>query len=62
MSLLQHSYVTELELLIINVLLPAYEKQCIAEKKPSAIKPELLDKLMRSKKIPALFRPFEKCS
>lgn len=62
MSLLQHSYVTELELLILDVLLPVYEKYHIAKGNKNPLKdinPRLLDQVTRAKKLPALLRPFE---
>lgn len=62
MSLLQHSYVTELELLILDVLLPVYEKHHLAKGTKNPLKdinPRLLEQIKRAKKLPALLRPFE---
>ena len=62
MSLLQHSYVTELELLILDVLLPAYEKYHANKGTKDPLKdinPRLLAQITRAKKLPALLRPFE---
>lgn len=63
MSLLQHSYVTELELLILDVLLPVYEKhnKTAGLQDPlQGISPRLLDQIKSKKKLPALLRPPEK--
>lgn len=63
MSLMQHSYVTELELLILDVLLPVYEKHNKAKglQDPLAgISPRLLAQIKSVKKLPALLRPPEK--
>lgn len=62
MSLLQHSYVTELELLILDVLLPVYEKHNRAkglENPLQGINPRLLAQIKSVKKLPALLRPSE---
>ena len=62
MSLLQHSYVTELELLILDVLLPVYEKYHATKGTKNPLKdinPRLLAQITRAKKLPALLRPFE---
>lgn len=62
MSLLQHSYVTELELLILDVLLPVYEKQQLSKGVKTPLKdinPRLLAQIKRAKKLPALLRPVE---
>ena len=65
MSLLQHSYVTELELLITDVLLPAYEKYQLSKGNKTPLKdinPKLLAQVTKTKRLPALLRPFENLS
>lgn len=56
---LSHTYVKELELLILDTLLPAYEKQqiSIGNKEPlKGINPEILAQVKSKKKLPALLR------
>ncbi len=63
MSLLQHSYVTELELLILDVLLPVYNKYNKTKgilNVLSAINPRLLRQITKTQKLPALLRAKEK--
>jgi len=63
MSLLQHSYVTELELLILDVLLPVYEKYNKSKgilNGLNAINPRLLRQITKTQKLPALLRAKEK--
>ncbi len=63
MSLLQHSYVTELELLILDVLLPVYNKYNKSKgilNGLSAINPRLLRQITKTQKLPALLRAKEK--
>ena len=63
MSLLQHSYVTELELLILDVLLPVYNKYNKSKgilNGLSAINPRLLRQIAKTQKLPALLRAKEK--
>lgn len=65
MSLLQHSYVTELELLILDVLLPVYEKYYLAKGISNPLKdisPRILDQIVKTKKLPALLKPKETLS
>jgi hypothetical protein len=62
MSLLQHSYVTELELLILDTLLPVYEKYNKSKGIQDSlygINPRLLAQIKGAKKIPALLRAKE---
>lgn len=58
-----HSYVTELERLILDELLPVYDKYH-AEKgiKPDykSVHPDLLKEIKRKKIVPALLRDYEK--
>ncbi len=63
MSLLQHSYVTELELLILDVLLPVYNKYNKSKgilNGLSTINPRLLRQITKTQKLPALLRAKEK--
>lgn len=63
MSLLQHSYVTELELLILDVLLPAYEKYNKSQGITNGldkINSRLLGQIKSTQKLPALLRAREK--
>lgn len=63
MSLLQHSYVTELELLILDVLLPVYEKYNKSKgilNGLDVINPRLLSQIKSTQKLPALLRAREK--
>jgi hypothetical protein len=63
MSLLQHSYVTELELLILDVLLPVYEKYNKSKgilNGLDQINPRLLRQIKSTQKLPALLRAKEK--
>ena len=63
MGLLQHSYVTELELLILDVLLPVYNKYNKSKgilNGLNAINPRLLNQIKRTQKLPALLRAREK--
>jgi hypothetical protein len=63
MSLLQHSYVTELELLILDVLLPVYEKYNKSKgilNGLDGINPRLLSQIKSTQKLPALLRAKEK--
>jgi len=56
---LSHTYVKELELLILDTLLPAYEKyqNSIGNKEPlKGINPEILAQVKSKKKLPALLR------
>lgn len=60
---LQHSYVKELELLIIDTLLPVYERYYKAKGIPNpqnGINPELLKQVKQAKRLPALLRAKEK--
>lgn len=50
------SYTSELEHLVLEILLPYYERH---NKDLSQINPELLRQLKRKKQIPALFKPKE---
>lgn len=65
MSLLQHSYVTELELLILDRLLPVYLKY---NEERNVLNPlqginkKLLDQIKANKNLPALLRAKEKQS
>lgn len=62
MSLLQHSYVVELELLILDVLLPAYEKYNKSQGITNGlnkINPRLLEQIKSTQKLPALLRARE---
>lgn len=57
-----YSYTTELEQLIINTLLPAYEKYCKDNsiKEPySSIEAGLIKQIKRKKLVAALLRPAE---
>jgi len=57
-----YSYTTELEQLIINTLLPVYEKYCKEHNIKDAYKgidPEVLKQLKRKKVVAALLRPKE---
>lgn len=51
-----YSYTRELELLIVDTLLPFYEKH---DKEIKTINPKLLKQLKYHKKVPALFLPKE---
>lgn len=54
-----HSYVKELELLILDVLLPVYEKQQLSlgiQEPLKSINPELLSQIKSKKRLPALLR------
>jgi hypothetical protein len=54
-----HTYVKELELLILDKLLPAYEKyeKSIGNREPlKGINPGLLAQIKSQKKLPALLR------
>lgn len=54
-----HSYVKELELLILDVLLPVYEKHQLnagIHEPLKAINPELLSQIKSKKRLPALLR------
>lgn len=56
---MSHSYVKELELLVLDTLLPAYEKLQRAKgvKDPlKEINPELLAQIRTKKQLPALLR------
>lgn len=56
---LSHTYVKELELLILDTLLPVYEKHQIniGNKEPlKGINPEILAQVKSKKKLPALLR------
>jgi hypothetical protein len=58
-----YSYTTELEQLIINTLLPVYEKyykEHNISDAYSGIDPELLRQIKRKKVVAALLRPKEK--
>ncbi len=57
------SYTKELEMLILDTLLPAYEREQKRKgiKNPlSEINPDLLDQIKTKRKLPALLRPTEK--
>lgn len=57
------SYTHELELLILNTLLPTYEKHWKERGVPNPLQnihPDLLKQLNRAKVVPALFKPKEK--
>lgn len=59
---LSHSYVRELELLILDTLLPDYCKyqQSIGNKTPLRdIHADLLKQIKKAKVLPALFKPKE---
>ena len=54
-----HSYVKELELLILDVLLPVYEKQQLSlgiQEPLKSINPDLLAQIKSKKRLPALLR------
>lgn len=56
------SYVTELEDLIVNKLLPVYDKYCAQNNIPinyDTIAPSLIKEIKRKKVLPALLRPKE---
>ena len=56
-----HNYEKELELLILQTLLPAYEKYQIMRgiKTPfKDINPKLLDQIVTKRKLPALLRAY----
>ncbi len=59
---IQHSYVKELEFLILDQLLPVYIKY-YKEKGYNnplhGINPKLLAEIKKAKKLPALLRPYE---
>jgi len=58
-----NSYTTELEHLILDTLLPVYEKAMISKGIPkplSNINPRLLQQIKKKKALPALLRPKEK--
>lgn len=60
---MSHAYVKQLELLIIDTLLPVYIKyqKSVGNTKPLRdINPDLLDQVKQAKKLPALLRPYEK--
>lgn len=62
MSLLQHSYVMELELLILDTLLPVYEKYNKSkgiQDPVYGINSKLLAQIKGAKKIPALLKAKE---
>ena len=63
MSLLQHSYVTELELLILDRLLPIYIKYYEDRKVSNplqGINEDLIKRIKSAKKLPALLQPPKK--
>ena len=58
-----YSYTSELEHLIIHILIPVYEKYCSENNKDNiyeGFNPELLRQIKRKKVVAALFRPKEK--
>jgi hypothetical protein len=60
---LNHSYTSELESLIIDTLLPVYEKYqvSIGYLNPlKGINPSLVARIQDKRKLPALLRPYEK--
>lgn len=60
---LNHSYLRELEHLVIHTLLPVYEKyeRGRGSKNPLAdINPELLRQIKAKKQVPVLFKSLEK--
>ena len=63
MGLLQHSYIKELELLILDVLLPIYNKYNKSKgilNGLDKINPRLLSQIKSTQKLPALLRAKEK--
>lgn len=59
----KHSYVSELETLIIDTLLPVYanyQTRMGVQDRYAGINPELLKLIKAKKQIPALFKPIEK--
>ena len=56
------SYVSELESVIANKLLPVYEKYCQQNNIPIDINSSLLKEIKRKKILPALLRPKETCA
>lgn len=59
---MQHSYVVELETLIVDTLLPIYVKYWQAKGvhyPMQGINPELLNLVQKGKRLPALLRPKE---
>lgn len=60
---LNHSYLSELEYLILNTLLPVYEKYEVSRgsKNPLAnINPILLRQIKAKKQVPMLLKTYEK--
>ena len=60
---IQHSYVKELETLIIDTLLPVYanyQTRMGVQDRYAGINPELLKLIKAKKKLPALLLPKEK--
>jgi len=58
---ISHTYVKELEILILNTLLPSYisYQQSKGNKNPlKDINPELLSQIRAKKELPALLRPY----
>lgn len=59
---ISHTYVKELESLILNTLLPSYirHQQSIGNKDPlKNINPELLKQIRAQKRLPALLRKYD---
>ena len=59
---LSHRYVKELELLILDQLLPVYEKYQISQGNKNylqGINPDLIKQIKSKKRLPALLRPYE---
>lgn len=57
-----HSYVQELEELILETLLPIYDKYYFLKGIPTPTKdinPDLLARIVKKDKLPALLRPYE---
>lgn len=58
---MSHTYTKELELLILDVLLPVYEKYQIAKGITNPLKeinPTLLNQIISKKRLPALLRDY----
>jgi hypothetical protein len=57
-----HSYVSELETLIVEVLLPVYanyQTRMGSSDRYAGINPELLKRIKIKKQVPMLFKPFK---
>ena len=61
----KHSYVAELETLIVDTLLPVYanyQTRMGVKDRYAGINPQLISLIKAKKQIPALFKPIEKHS